>query len=76
MKVNCHNSGTSDDINMKFGQVTKLDKRKRKHQKIWQRRHINKDSRTIAVKVMFSLTVTFYITKTEKGTKKISDKQL
>ena len=34
------------------------------------------DSRSIAVKVMFSLTVTFYITKTEKGTKKISDKQL
>ena len=27
VKVNCHNSRNSDDINMKFGPVTKLDKR-------------------------------------------------
>ena len=27
LKVNCHNSRTSDDINMKLGPVTKIDKR-------------------------------------------------
>ena len=27
MKVNCHNSRASDDIEMKHGPVTKLDKR-------------------------------------------------
>ena len=27
IKVNCHNSGTIDDIDMKLGSVTKLDKR-------------------------------------------------
>ena len=27
IKENCHNSRTSDDINMKFGPVTKLDQR-------------------------------------------------
>ena len=27
IKVNCHNSRTSDDIDMKLGPVTKLDKR-------------------------------------------------
>ena len=27
MKVNCHNSRASDDIDMKLGPVTKLDKR-------------------------------------------------
>ena len=27
LKGNCHNSGTSDDIDMKLGPVTKLDKR-------------------------------------------------
>ena len=27
MKENCYNSGTSDDTGMKFGPVTKLEKR-------------------------------------------------
>ena len=30
MKENCHNSRTSDDIDMKLGPVTKLDKRNKK----------------------------------------------
>ena len=29
MKENCHNSRTSDDIDLKLGPVTKLDKRKK-----------------------------------------------
>ena len=29
IKENCHNSRTSDDIDMKYGPVTKLDKRKK-----------------------------------------------
>ena len=43
---NCHNSRTSHDIDMKFGPVTKLDKRnttsKRKNKKTWQWRHVGK----------------------------------
>ena len=30
IKGNCHNSRSSDDINMKFGPVTRLDKRNKK----------------------------------------------
>ena len=30
IKLNCHNSRTSDDIDMKLGVVTKLDKRNKK----------------------------------------------
>ena len=33
IKENCHNSRTSDDIDMKLGTVTKLDKRNKKRQK-------------------------------------------
>ena len=33
-KENCHNSRTSDDIDMKLGPVTKLDKRKKTSKKI------------------------------------------
>ena len=36
IKRNSHNSRTSDDIDMKLGPVTKLDKRKKKHQKVWE----------------------------------------
>ena len=34
IKGNCHDSRTSDDIEVKFGPVTKLYKRNKKHQKI------------------------------------------
>ena len=33
IKVNCHNSRTSYDIDMKLGPVTKLDKRNKKMSK-------------------------------------------
>ena len=33
MKENCHNSRTSDDIDMKLGPVTKFDKRNKTTQK-------------------------------------------
>ena len=33
MKENCHNSGTSDDIDIKLGPVTKLDKRNKETSK-------------------------------------------
>ena len=42
IKINCHNSWTSDDIDIKLGLVTKLDKRKKKCQKIWRWRHVEK----------------------------------
>ena len=33
IKENCHNSRTNDDIDIKPGSVTKLDKRKKQRQK-------------------------------------------
>ena len=33
IKENCHNSRTSDDIDMKLGPVTKCDKKKKKNSK-------------------------------------------
>ena len=33
MKVNCHNSRTSDGIQMKLGPVTKIEKRNKQRQK-------------------------------------------
>ena len=44
---------------MKLGPVTKLDKRNKK------KNYVN-----MSVKFIFSLVVTFYLTKTENGTKK------
>ena len=35
IKENCHNSKTSDDIDMKLGSVTKLDKRNKAASKKW-----------------------------------------
>ena len=43
-KVNCHNSRTSDDIDMKFGLVTKFDQSNKTLFKNWQRRHVSKIS--------------------------------
>ena len=90
VKVNCHNSRNSDDINMKFGPVTKLDKRNKNISK--KRLTMTPYRKTVTslsffqfmanldqsgsripdaepVEVIFSLTVTFYLTKTENRTK-------
>ena len=89
IKVNCHNSRTSDDIDMKLGPVTKLDKRNKiiaKNLTITSCRQImtsfsffrfmanleKSGSRipdTQSVKLTFSLTVTFYLTKSASRTK-------
>ena len=44
IKENCYNSRTSGGIDMKFGPVTKLDKRNKKKtsKKIWRWRHVSK----------------------------------
>ena len=92
IKENCYNSRTSDDIDMKLGPVTKLDKRNKTTSKkfdvdvmsencdvivifrifgqfgaVWRpdSRH-----RAESAEVMFSVTVTFCLTKTENRTKK------
>ena len=90
VKVNCHNSRNSDDINMKFGPVTKLDKRNKTISK--KKLTMTPYRKTVTslsffqfmanldqsgsripdaqpVEVIFSSTVTFYLTKTENRTK-------
>ena len=42
IKENCHNSRTRDDIDMKLGPVTKLDKRNKTTSKKWHWRHVRK----------------------------------
>ena len=66
IKENCHNSRTSDDIDMKFGPVTKLDKRN----KTTSKKSGDRIPDTESEKVMFSVIVTFCLTKTENRTKK------
>ena len=82
---NCHNTRTSNDTDMKLGPVTKLDKRNKKKKKkmmmmtscrlfvanlgsLEQSRSRIWDAQS--VKPTFSLTATFYLTKTENRTKK------
>ena len=87
---NCHNSRTSNDIDMKLGPVTKFDKGNTTPlkklpmtscQKIVMSLSIfqvkadfehsgRRISHVWSVKLLFSLTVTFYHTKTENRTKK------
>ena len=86
----CHNSRTSDGIDIKLGPVTKLDKRNKmtsKNLMMTLCRKIvtlstffqfiadleqfgSRISEALSVKLIFSLTVTFYLTKTENRTKK------
>ena len=40
VQENCHNSKTSNDIDMNLGPVTKIDKRNKIKSKNWQRRHV------------------------------------
>ena len=90
IKVNCQNFRTSDDIDMKLGPVTKLDKsNKRTSEKLMMAlcRQIaasllffqfmanleqtgSRIPDAYSAKLTFSLTVTFYLTKTENRTKK------
>ena len=87
IKENCHNSRTSDDIDMKLGTVTKLDKRNKTTSKkstftscrkivtplsffgflanLEQSRARIPDIES--AKVMFSVIVTFCLTKTENN---------
>ena len=95
LKENCHNSRTSDDIDMKLGPLTKIDKRnkatsKKKQKKkrrwhnarkLWRNCHFsdlwpiwsNPEAgfRTDSKKLIFSLNLTFYLTKAENRTKKL-----
>ena len=90
IKENCYNSRTSDDIDMKLGPVTKLDKRNKttsKNLTLTSCRKIvtslsffgflanleqsgGRIPDTESAKVMFSVIVTFCLTKTENRTKK------
>ena len=90
IKENCYNSGTSDDINMKLGPVTKLDKRNKATSKNLRLTSCQKIVRSLpsfeilanleqsggripdtdSAKVMFSVTVTFCLTKTKNRAKK------
>ena len=42
IKGNCHNSTTTDDIDMKLGPVTELDKRNKTTSKTFDERHVAK----------------------------------
>ena len=83
IKENCHNSRANNDINMKLRLLTKLDKRnKTKSKKLtlkslsFFRLLANLEQSggqipdTESAKVMFSVIVTFCLTKTENRTKK------
>ena len=95
IKENCHNSRTSNDIDMRLGPVTKLYKRNKKTPKYFDddimlencviivffifmanlEQSRSRIQNAESAKVMFSLIVNFYLTKTENRTKK-SLKQL
>ena len=85
IKENCHNSRTSDDIDMKFGPVTKLDKRNKITSKNFDNDVMSENCDVIvanleqsggripeteSANVMLSVIVTFCLTKTENITKK------
>ena len=90
IKVNCQNSRTSDDIDMKLGPVTKPDKRNKTTSKNLTMTSCRKTVMSLSffgflsnleqsgglilytesAKSMFSVIVTFRLTKTENRTKK------
>ena len=90
LKIPCHNSRTSDDIDMKLGPVTKLNKRNKTTSKnlmmtsFWEvatslsffgfLANLEQSGGLIpdteSAKVIFSVIVTFCLTKTENRTKK------
>ena len=81
---NCHNSKTSNDIDVKLRPVTKIDRRKtarsKQEQKIYDFMSaivtsllfffIYSQFEALPVKLTFSLIASFYLTKTENRTKK------
>ena len=84
IKENCYNSRTSDDIDMKLGPVTKLDKRNKTTSKKFDNDIMSENCDVIVIffffgqfgavtepaEVTFSVIVTFCLTKTENRTKK------
>ena len=92
IKENCHNSKTSDDIDVKLGPETKIYKRNETTSKSLDDdvmsenydvivifsvygqfgaiRNPDSGGRVCNAKLMFSLIVIFYLTKTENRTKK------
>ena len=83
-KENCHNSRPSNDIDVKLGPWTKFEKRNTQHKKtengamtsfIWFIANLEQCGSRISdawsVKLTFSLTVTFCLTKIEKRTKNL-----
>ena len=54
MKGNCHNSRTSDDINMKLGPVTKIDNRNKITSKKFDDNVISENSDVIAIFPIYS----------------------
>ena len=82
IKGNCHNYRTSDDIDMELGPITKLDKRNKTTSKKLAMTSLpffqitanleqsgSRIPEVQSVKLMFSLIVTFHLTKTENRTK-------
>ena len=67
-KVICHNSRTSNDIDMKFGPLTKIEKRNKTVSKILENHVMQANCEiTQSIKFTFSLTAAFYLTKTENN---------
>ena len=79
IKENCHNSRANVDIDMKFGSVTKIDKRNKITSKKLTTTSCQKTVTSLSffgflanlesAKVMFSVIVTFSLTKPENRTK-------
>ena len=65
IKENCHNSRTSDDVDMKLGPVTKLDKRNKTTSK--------KLMLTSCWKIMTSLSFLGFLATLEQSGDRISD---
>ena len=66
LKVNRRNFRTSNAIDMKLGPVTKLETRNQTTSKTF----VDEVMSAYSVKLTLSLTITFYLSKTESGTKK------
>ena len=69
IKGNCHNSGTSDGIDMKLGPVTKLNKGNKKTSKNFDNEVILENCDVIAIFLIYGqfgaiFIKTFYLTKT------------
>ena len=73
MKGSCHNSKTSNHIDIKLEPVIKLENKTGNAKKIWQKCHVRKLWRHCHFSYswpILSNLVTFYLTKSENRTKK------